>query len=566
MARLWPCIIIQLILLYPALALAQAPELPGSADPGRLIDRLRPTQDIRSDQRKTPEELRVEEDIPFAKDGFTLQGVRVQGVTAFDEDYFDAVIEDYVGGQVDVQTLNHLSARITKIYHDNGFFLSRAVVPEQELENGVVRIQIIEGYLNDITIESEDGIFDNDKYNIIRDFKEKLLLQKPLHGPTLERTILLLNDAAGIEAGTLLKNPEGASNAGAIDMVLSIKKAKATKVLSFDNYGSRFVGPNQIRGFYSHPGVFNALDALSLSATITEPIKELQFGSIGYETPLNAHGLSLSLLASYSNSEPGLSLKPLNTQTNSTTISTELSYALKKSRAESLIVSAGAELRNTSSQFLEEELLDDKTRAFYLSTEYNTFDKWGGNNIVTARLSQGLNVMGAEKTGSGKLSRAQGRSDFKTLRIEALRQQYVRDNWAVVNSVSGQWAPHPLLSAQEFGYGGVNYGRAYDPSEITGDQGLATAIEVRYLPENQHTDSHTKFTPFVFYDIGKVWNHDANSPPQSAASGGFGTYWSYDNTLNGSIQMAWPLTKTVDTPIMGAEDGPRILFNLSLNL
>ena len=47
-------------------------------------------------------------------------------------------------------------------------------------------------------------------------------------------------------------------------------------------------------------------------------------------------------------------------------------------------------------------------------------------------------------------------------------------------ALSGQWASGPLYSSEEFGYGGKNFGRAYDQSELTGDHGVAASVEVDY--------------------------------------------------------------------------------------
>ncbi len=71
-------------------------------------------------------------------------------------------------------------------------------------------------------------------------------------------------------------------------------------------------------------------------------------------------------------------------------------------------------------------------------------------------------------------------------------------------------------------------------------------------------NNQLSFVPFAFYDIGKVWNLDQNSAPISAASIGLGTYYQFKDRLNGSFNVAFPLTKDIDTPIEGGADGPRV--------
>ena len=98
-------------------------------------------------------------------------------------------------------------------------------------------------------------------------------------------------------------------------------------------------------------------------------------------------------------------------------------------------------------------------------------------------------------------------------------------------------------------------GRAYDPSEITGDQGLAGTVELRYTgfaPLGSISAS-----PYGFYDIGKVWNKGLGED-QSASSAGAGLIFAHDNGLSLDTGIAFPLTRDIDTPLYGDEENPRL--------
>jgi len=126
----------------------------------------------------------------------------------------------------------------------------------------------------------------------------------------------------------------------------------------------------------------------------------------------------------------------------------------------------------------------------------------------------------------------------------------------------GQYTSDSLLSSEEFGYGGMSFGRAYDSSEITGDKGMAASIELRYRLDIKIP--HINFQPFIFYDIGKVWNidpSDKNKISGASAGGGFRLRhdqgWFFDATL------ALPLTlNSANPPKYTDEDGFRALFRL----
>ncbi len=562
--RLTLALSIELALWPGGISHAQTPQLPGSADPARLQERLLVPQEVPSQDIIVPEELVIDGEIPQNPDGFILQGIILNGVTAFEEGHFDDLISEYTGLPVDINTLNHLAAGMTKIYRDEGYFLSRAVIPEQEVIDGTVTIQVIEGRVGKVILEDTDGLLKNDHLGIVDKTTRKIEALNPLHGPTLERYALLLNDHTGITIQNILQAPQTPADVGSVNVVLRVLPNTRQQVtLSYNNHGSRFVGPHQMTGTYLLGGLFNNFDRLTLQATASVPVREVQLGSISYSLPLNEEGLTASATASYSNSEPGLSLRDLEVEGGSTTVSASLTYPYLRTRKTSLIFGASFQVRNSATEFLDEELIDDKTRSLSLFANYNTQDQWDGISDINLSLSKGLDIFTATETGEDNLSRQQGRSDFFKAEINASRQQDLTDSVQIINSVSAQYAPHPLLSSEEFGYGGTNFGRAYDPSEITGDQGLATAIEVLYIDVETIPDLNLKLVPFAFYDIGKIWNEDTGAKPQSATSVGFGTYYNINNRVSGQLQFAYPLTKSIATPIMNGETGPRILFSLN---
>jgi hemolysin activation/secretion protein len=553
-----------LLLMPCGISHAQTPQLPGSADPARLQERLVIPQTDLTQDIIVPEDMVIDSDIPQNPDGFVLQGVKLHGVTVFEDNHFDELITEYVGLPVDINTLNHLAARIIKTYRDAGYFLSRAVVPQQEVTEGNVIIKVIEGRVGKVILDDNAALLKKDKLGIVAKTIRKIETLNPLHGPTLERYVLLLNDHMGITIQNILQAPQQPHEAGSVDVVLRVlASAKQQVSLAYNNHGSRFVGPHQITGTYQRGGLFHSFDRLSVQGTTSLPMSEVQLGSMSYGFPLNEEGLTASFSASYSNSEPGLSLRDLEVEGDSTTLSASLTYPLIRSRKTSLIAGASFEVRNSATEFLDEELIDDKTRSFSIFANYNTQDQWNGISDVSLSLSKGMDIFAVTETGEGNLSREQGRSDFIKVELNASRQQDLGEVFQMINSVSAQYAPHPLLSSQEFGYGGTGFGRAYDPSEITGDQGVAAAIEILYTNVETIPDLHLKLVPFAFYDIGKVWNEDRGSKRISGASAGFGAYYNFNNRVNGQLHFAYPLTKSVSTPIMNGDNSPRILLSLN---
>lgn len=169
-------------------------------------------------------------------------------------------------------------------------------------------------------------------------------------------------------------------------------------------------------------------------------------------------------------------------------------------------------------------------------------------------------MLGSSQSTDMNLSRAQAEPDFSKLELSYARAQHVSNHITLITRFSAQLSPYQLFSSEEFGYGGQTFGRAYDASEITGDNGVAAALELRYNGLNSWQD--IQFVPYVFYDIGKVWNEDTSGVNEAAASSGTGFLVQHSSGLQGNLGIAFPLTRPVTNPMYGHGKSPRLLLQI----
>ena len=126
----------------------------------------------------------------------------------------------------------------------------------------------------------------------------------------------------------------------------------------------------------------------------------------------------------------------------------------------------------------------------------------------------------------------------------------------------GQYTSDPLLSSEEFGVGGVSYGRGYDSSEIIGDQGFAGKLELQWN-EPYEWNMIEDYQLYSFFDIGRTFNEDAianNQITDTLSSAGLGVRTDFTEDTKGSLTVAFPLNRDVQAE---NDRNPRVYFSLS---
>jgi hemolysin activation/secretion protein len=530
--------------------------VPSSADAGRIneyLTRPTPLTPSSSDVSMSPAKNAVTSPTEASKIQFVLKGVRIEGNTVFDQEDLKEIYEPYINQTVTLDIAWHMAGQLTERYHQRGFFLSRAYVPAQEITNGIVTLGAVEGYIGQVSYKPHH----NDSKHIPQMIKELEKL-RPLTSEQLESFMLRLNDLPKKTfQGIIL--PESSADEGAVKLRLKPSKKSAQTIIGMDNYGSRFLGPYQASATYQRSLLQDQLTTFHALASI--PTEELAYGAVN-------HGIFLSpdwtmeLNGSYVNAEPGYRLKSSEVQSTALEASIGLKYQPIRQRRENLVIGAELGGKNTEGDiFSDIPLTRDRIRTVKLSFDYNNEDNWLGYNSFQFDINRGLSLFGASEKGLPNLSRAEATPNFTAYSVSLTREQMLSSVWSVRADVSGQFSSSPLYSSEEFGYGGQRFGRAYDPSEITGDSGIAGALEVNYYGMTPYQSIRS--IPFAFYDMGKTWNEDTNSENYSASSAGLGIKLSNESGLSGTLGIAWPLTRRIENPIYGNGKNPRILGQLS---
>jgi hemolysin activation/secretion protein len=532
----------------------------GATDPGRIEKRFeqprKPQSVIESQAPEIDEQMPPEQS---DKIRFTLTGVTIEGATVFPVDDLSTFHADKLGKDVSLTEVYKLADEITAKYRNAGFILSKAIVPPQRISAGAVVIKVVEGHVNEVLIEGEA----NGRAALFYEWGERIKESKPLDNKVLERYSLLANDLPGVKAKAMLRPSKTVP--GASDVVFIIEHKYIDLSASFDNRGTKTSGPREYTLGAGINSILGLYEKTSVSWINTTERDELRYLAIQHDEVLNSEGTKLTLSGNRSRGEPGESLRALDQRSRNVTLSAAFSHPLIRTRAENFSLSTGFTSRDSRSEQLGQVSSNDHTRAFKIGGSYDFSDSWEGVNMFALDLYRGIDSLGATRYEYGSKSRARGRPDFTKLTLDASRTQQLPNNFALVAGMTGQWSANALLSSEEFGYGGSQYGRAYDSSEITGDNGFAGKLELQY--SGQVEDIGLKYyQPFIFYDAGLTHDRDPvnTNAIRTATSAGIGIRFGLTEYFSGSLEMDKPLTRPVNANLPGGKGKePRLFFSIS---
>lgn len=542
----------------PAITMAHAQAIPGSADPGRVDRNIPKPAPVTQNQNLTVPKATQQTSAPEGAEEirFVLKGINIEGATAFKPSELAALYSQELNKEISLADVYKIADRITALYRDNGYFLSLAYIPDQKINTGIVTIKLIEGHIDTVDFGESLTVVNS---GVLSRYAIGLMEKKPVTSKEVESFLLRMNDLPGLSFRAVLSPLTGAEP-GKTKMTLIPVDEAGRGSISFDNFGSRFLGPHEMLLSYSKS--FLPLQQTSVSILKSLPTKELQYVSIGHSISI-APDLSVELSGSTTRSEPGSTLRPFEIEGKSTSLGIDLKYQWIRQRDHNLFVSAGIDGRNTTSDILGTALTRDYIRALHAELSYDTQEYFGGFSTADIKLRRGISGLGASDAGDLNLSRADAEPDFTKVELTASHLRDVSQDWSILFSSAGQLASKALYSSEEFGYGGQSFGRAFDSSELTGDKGVSASVEVRY--RGLKTPDYIAVQPYAFYDIGAVWNLDqGDTGRESGASAGAGLRFATQWNISGSVELAFPLTRSVESPIYeGNSNGPRLSLRVA---
>jgi hemolysin activation/secretion protein len=477
-------------------------------------------------------------------EGVVIGAIRIDGATQFRPSAFAPVISSYLGRPLSGDELRKLATDIANVARNAGFGLATAIIPEQRIVGGVLRIDLEEGRID--AIDAKGGAA-----KPVRRMLAALVNGKPVRTDALERQILLAGDIAGVSVGKARLERRHGRNV----LVVETQRDPVQLRGYIDNWGSSGVGPLRARAVVNLNGVFADNDRLALGALAT-PANPGEFSllTLGYRKGIGTRGTEIVFDGYYAHSRPGGALKGLHYSGESIEASIGFEHPIVRSRATSLWLDAGVTTRNVDQSRQGTRIRSDR---FSLATAglYGITDLAGGRIKGRVGIVQGFDVLGATANRDPLASRSDGSAAFSKVEFWSEYDRNLAKRLSVQLTAQAQAASRPLLSSEEIGLGGRYFLRGYDYREFSGDKGVAGSAELRFdltkLPAPV-----TAAQVYAYADAGSVGNYRGGAGSGSLASAGGGVRVWLAKKVEADFEVGVPLSRGY----AGAKYGPRLSF------
>ena len=129
------------------------------SDPSRATEQFRtPDVDFKVGPSIEVKEANVEKAPAGAENiKLTLKKIDISGSSIFTADYLQSFYEDKLNTEISLADVYSIAARLTKLYRDNDYAISRVVVPVQTIDkkSGTIKLEAVEGFIDNIRIEGD---------------------------------------------------------------------------------------------------------------------------------------------------------------------------------------------------------------------------------------------------------------------------------------------------------------------------------------------------------------------------------------------------------------------------
>lgn len=483
------------------------------------------------------------------------------GNTAFDSTELATVIADFRNRPLTFSELLQAESAITQYYVEAGYINSGALIPAgQNLATGIVKIQIIEGGIEEIQVQGTGRLHPD----YIRS-RLALATETPLNVNRLLEALQLL------QLNPLIEQISAELAAGVRPelslLTVTVEPASPWDIqVNLDNGRTPSVGTFRRGVDIAHQNVLGWGDQIAASYINTDGSDDFD---LSYTLPINAHNGTLQ--AAYRGTRSDV-IEPPFDQLDITGDSNTYEFTYRQpvqqtpTQEIALGITTSWKDSNTTILGLNEPLspgADDEgyTRIFALGF----FQEWTQRSPQSIFLLRSQFNLGLDAFGATNQSEAPDTQFFAWRGQAQYVHQFAPATLMILRS-DIQLATTPLVPLEQFTLGGFQSVRGYRQDRLLTDSGILLSAETQIPIVWFDSDKVLQLTPFI--DFGHGWNDSdgINREPlreDTLLGAGVGLQLRLGDQFTGRIEYGFPLMEVESRDRTWQENG--IYFSIIYN-
>jgi hemolysin activation/secretion protein len=437
-----------------------------------------------------------------AGEHFALLEFRVLNNSVLDVRQVERAVYPHLGPDKTIADVQAARADLEKAYRDAGYSTVYVDIPEQRVEEGVVRLAVTEGRLNRVAVTGTRFFLNR-----------RILAAVPglapgtvPHFPDVQRQANALNQASPDLSVVPVLKP--GSLPGTVDVDLKVKDQLPLHAsVEVNNRYTADTSPTRLNVNLSYDNLFQRYQTLSLQyQTSPQDARDARVLAGTYLAPLPGLGGTLAIYAVDSSSDVA-TVGTLGVLGKGHVYGSRYIMPLTATGGFSPSLTLGVDLKN-----FEESILLASSPALQTPIKYLNWSIAYGGSLVKDRRSTSFNI--ATDFGIRGLlnnpaefedKRFLANPDYMYWHLDAAHLQPLPWGFEVALRAAGQYTTEPLIDNEQFAVGGVESVRGYLEAEALGDSGATGSLELR----TPHLASAFGIHPreayaYLFYDAGFV--------------------------------------------------------------
>ena len=437
---------------------------------------------------------------------FELQGLSIKGGETFDVTTITSLMPPETGSNISLSDLYAYADRITQYYREAGFALSFALVPAQEIIDGKVRIEIIEGRIDELIIRDEN--LSNRTRRHILDAFARFADKGLTKTHDLEAFLISINNYPGITARGVVKPGE---TQGSSSLVLEVTQQTQTATTGYQNYLSDSLGRDVFLADIALLGQWTGRDEAKISLRRAPDPKTYRSASFDYNTYIDDSDLKVFLRASESRTQPEKgALADLNFSSRSYSQEVGLDLPVWQRRASSMHVGTILRINNSEAKNGDTPSSLDKVRNITAYADYEFDVSGGASHAMRLEIEQGAKFFQSRANSRQNANLHHTIVRFSERYRHPIQFLDIGQVDATIRFLAqATLSDDPVYANSECNFGGRGYGIGMDAGTLSGEHCLLTSVQLNW---QRPLVGFALLPPSLFTLLGRI---DAGSVRQN---------------------------------------------------